>query len=144
MMEIKIYSDQEVIINNKSSQNFENHVKVVFKNKLPEVLYTVSINHDPYQEIINGYVALPEFTKHDKNVIIRVRITQMGNVLKTITSEEYPVRWLPIIGSVLEEAFPITLQNLLDRQDDFENRVIKTLNRFQEIVDRVENEGEII
>lgn len=165
-MIIKIHGTHYVGIINKADQTLSGKVPVNIQDKDPEVLYKISINGDPYQEINNGYIELPLFTKYDKSVIIKVQISQMGNIIKTIESDDYPIRWVPLFGNTLEEQFPVTLDNVITRQEnfinksvgltrtfqrnletrqtDFENRVIKILKGFEESVDIKVNEGEII
>ena len=143
-MIIKIYGNQEVVIVNESSQTPRGILLVEIKGKLEGTLYEVSFNKGPFQEVKNGSINIPEFTNEDKHVIINVRLTQMGNVIKEFVSDSYPLRWLPVIGNIIEDSFPIAFENLLNRQVKFEEEVNKELSKFRRIINDLENEGEII
>lgn len=165
-MLIEIKDNTYVILKNKTNQKFNTHAEVYINKQDRNYLYKVGFNDYPTQEINNGLVEFPMFTNYDKSVIIKVEITQMGSVIKTLYSDEYPLRLLPFIGRTLEEQFPVTLERLIrdnskfkenmfkdnskfkeDMLDNFlslEERLRKTLEEYKEVLDKLENEGEIV
>ena len=176
-MLIEIKDNTYVILKNKTNQKFNTHAEVYIDKQDRNYLYKVGFNDYPTQEINNGLVEFPMFTNHDKSVIIKVEITQMGSVIKTLYSDEYPLRLLPFIGRTLDEQFPVTLERLIrdnskfkegmldnflslkeqlikdnskfkeDLLDSFlslEERLKKTLEEYKEVLEKLENEGEIV
>lgn len=154
-MLIEIKDNTYVILKNKTNQKFNTHAEVYIDKQDRNYLYKVGFNDYPTQEINKGLVEFPMFTNYDKSVIIKVEITQMGSVIKTLYSDEYPLRLLPFIGRTLDEQFPVTLERLItdnskfkeDLLDSFlllEERLKKTLEEYKEVLEKLENEGEIV
>ena len=154
-MLIKIQDNKYVTLHNKVLQNRQGNVEVNIINRNPMAIYKIGFNRHPLQEVNNGVVTLPPFTNEEQDVIIKVVITQMGNSEVTIYSDIYPLTLIPVIGKVLEEAFPITLQNIIDDNnkfkrdmlktvEDFTNHVHNTLENYTTVLDKLENEGEIV
>lgn len=143
-MIIKIYKDFSVVLLNMTSQILGDKIKVEIEDKLLDTLYSISINGNEYQEIKGNFITLPEFTNFEKDVIINVRITQMGNIIKEFKSDKYPLKLVPVIGNIIEDAFPIGCNQLINRQSHFENSVLEIIEEFRGRLEELENEGEII
>src|SRR5690554_1039859 len=154
-MIINIVADRVVYISDNSLQTGSEYIPVQIKEPLPHHVYKISINGNNFQEIKRGKIKLPEFTIHDKHVIIKVEISQMGKVVKTLDSDEYPIKLIPVIGNTLTEAFPVGLSQIVNSNEDFrkilkedidkfKNEVNASLKDFEERVLHKENEGEIV
>ena len=153
-MTLRIISDKYVYITNTALQNGSGVLDVDFVDPLVDHEYAVLIN-GRRQEIINNKITIQEFTKGLDSVIIKVEISQMGNVVKVIASDKYPIRQVPILGNTLTEAFPVGLSQIIHYNNEFQENLKKTqrahtqevmeiLEDFRQRVLKKENEGEII
>lgn len=154
-MKIKIQNDSHVYFEQTNLQTGSNKVLLEIVNKTPHCLYRVGFNDEPLQEIVNGTVELPVFTNEVNSVIIKVEISQMGKVNKTFSSDVYPLRYIPVVGNIVTETFPIALSNIIrdntshqkylrELHEAFEKAVVKRLNDFENRVLYIENKGEIV
>ena len=154
-MKIKIQNDSYVYFEQTNLQTGSNKVMVEIVNKTPHCLYRIGFNDEPLQEIINGTIELPVFTNEVKSIIIKVEVSQMGKVIKTFSSDIYPLRYIPVIGNIVTETFPIALSNIIrdntthqkhlrELHEAFEKAVVKRLNDFENRVLYIENKGEIV
>lgn len=154
-MLINILSNKIVYLSNTVLQTGSNNIPVIIKDPLKHHQYLIQINNQPFQEIKDGKINLGEFTNEEDHVIIKVRITQMGNVVEEFTSDKYPLRFVPVLGSVMTETFPISLEKIVKDNSNFQNNMLQqfektlnglaeTLKDFEERVLQIENEGEII